>query len=302
MNNNEEVIHDYNGRDYRTVWQHPRSMFEDHFETKLTKKFVTNLPGWFVDIGAGYGRVYPVYRQPNRKVVLVDYAMNLMEMAVESYGEEKDLYFVVANGYHLPFKKNVFNGGISIRTFHHINLPLNFLKETARVMRGGSFFLMEYANKRNLFRIFKKGKRALQKNHEEYEPLLYGTHPDYFKEMTKASGFQIVRTLGTGFFPRFITEKIHFFSRILSLMENLFDFVFGRFCLAPMNFAEIQKRVIEKGENDISLSDIKDILVCPACGGSLDFNLSDSVGCNACKRGFPKKGKIFDFRYSPTER
>lgn len=302
MNGNKEIINDYNGRDYRTVWRHPRAMFEDRFETKLTKKLMTDAPGWFIDVGAGYGRVYPVYKQPNRKVVLVDYAMNLMEMAAETYKDEKNLYFVVANGYHLPFKKETFSGGISIRTFHHMNLPPAFLKETGRVMRGGSSFLMEYANKRNLFRIFKKGKVAWQKNHEEYEPLLYGTHPQYFRETAEGSDLEVVRTLGTGFFPRFITEKTKFLSLILSLFETVFDSMFGGFSLAPMNFAELQKNGKVEGDSKTAPSDIKDILACPVCAGSLDFQVSDSVTCNACKRKFPKKGKIFDFRYTPPEK
>lgn len=306
MNGNKEVINDYNGRDYRTVWKHPRAVFEDRFETKLTKKLLTDAPGWFIDIGAGYGRVCPLYKEANRNVVLVDYAMNLMEMAVETYEKEENVYFVVANGYHLPFKKETFSGGVSIRTFHHMNLPPQFLKETARVMRAGHLFLMEYANKRNLFRIFKKGKVALQKNHEEYEPLLYGTHPEYFRETAEAAGLQVVRTLGTGFFPRFITEKTRFFSSPLSLLETAFDSTFGRFRLAPMNFAELQKngkaKEKEDGKNKNMQGDIKDILACPACGGSLDFHVPDAVSCIACKMVFPKKGKIFDFRYTPAEK
>lgn len=302
MNNNTEVINDYNGRDYRTVWKHPRAVFEDRFETKMTKKLLTDAPGWFIDSGAGYGRVYPVYKSKDRKVVLVDYAMNLIEMAVETYGEDKNLYFIVANGYHLPFKKETFSGGISIRTFHHMNLPPEFLTETARVMKSGSSFLMEYANKRNLFRIFKRRSVALQKNHEEYEPLLYGTHPEYFTETAESSGFHVSKTLGTGFFPRFITEKTIFLTPVLSMLEVLFDSTFGLFRLAPMNFADIRKKGEEEKKNKNTPQDIKDILACPACGGSLDFHVPDAVTCIACKRVFPKKGKIFDFRYTPSEK
>jgi len=294
MKDGKEVIHDYNGRDYRTVWEHPRAMFEDRFETKLTKKLVTHAPGWFIDVGAGYGRVYPVYKRKDRKVVLVDYAMNLMEIAVETYGTDENVFFVVANGYHLPFRSEVFNGGISIRTFHHINVPSKFLKETARVMKNGSSFLMEYANKRNLFRIFKRGKRALTKDHEEYEPLLFGTHPGYFKKTAEDSGFRVVRTLGTGFFPRFITEKTKSFAKVLAMSEVLFDCTFGRLRFAPMNFAELEKEGRKESKHKNVPSDIKDILACPACGNTLDLRAPDAVKCVSCKRSFPKKGKIFD--------
>jgi ubiquinone/menaquinone biosynthesis C-methylase UbiE len=124
-----ERIHDYNGRDYRTVWKHGRARFEDFFESSLAKKLLPKYPGWFVDIGGGYGRSYPLYKRNDRKVVIVDYAMNLLEIASETYKDDKNIFFVAADAYHLPFKNDIFNGGISIRVMHHMNLPEKFLAE-----------------------------------------------------------------------------------------------------------------------------------------------------------------------------
>jgi len=293
-----ETINDYNGRDYRTVWKHPRAVFEDKFEGGITRSLLTEKPGWFIDIGAGYGRVYPLFKKQGRKVVLLDYAMNLLEMAAKEYGDDEDVYFVAANAYHLPFKDEVFDGGISIRVFHHMNLPDKFMKEFGRIMRGGAEVIVEYANKRNFFRLFRRGRKSLQKDHEEYEPLHYGTHPAYFEGIANDAGFQIKRVLGTGFFPRFLEEKTFFLMPILSAAEKLFDSTLGRHDLGPLHFADV-KKIGEENKN-APASKIDDILQCPACGGKLDLNISEAINCIECKRTFPKNGKILDLRYQPN--
>ena len=293
-----EMIHDYNGRDYRTVWEHPRAVFENRFEGRIIQRLLTKRIGWFIDIGAGYGRVYPVYKRQGRKIVLLDYAMNLLEIAAQEYSEDKDIYFVAANAYHLPFKNELFDGGISVRVFHHINLPEKFMREVGRVMRSGSEMILEYANKRNMFRVVLRGKKSLQKDHEEYGPLHYGTHPAYFQHIAHDAGFRIERTLGTGFFPRFITKKTLSLAPLLFLLERFFDATFGRYDLGPLNFANIKK--IGLKNNTMPAQRIEDILRCPACGGEFNFETSEGISCIGCKRIFHKNGKIFDLRYEPS--
>jgi len=154
------VIKDYTGRDYRTVWHGPRAAFDDRFEGKLIAELLPSEPGWFVDVGAGYGRLYPLYARPDRRVVLVDYAVNLLEVAAETYSGQDGLYFVAANAYHLPFRAGSFDAGLSNRTFHHMAHPQAFLDELGRVLRSGAHAVLEYSNKRNLLRVVRYGDRA----------------------------------------------------------------------------------------------------------------------------------------------
>ena len=51
MSDELEVIKDYTGRDYRTVWHGPRAAFDDRFEGKLIAELLPSEPGWFVDVG-----------------------------------------------------------------------------------------------------------------------------------------------------------------------------------------------------------------------------------------------------------
>jgi ubiquinone/menaquinone biosynthesis C-methylase UbiE len=291
-----EILKDYSGRDYRTVWREPRAEFEDRFEAKIIAQMMPAKLGWFIDLGAGYGRVYPYYARQGRKVVLVDYATNLLEMAAKEYGMNKDIFFIAANAYHLPFKDDVFNAAVTIRTFHHMNLPKKFFQEFSRVLRPRSEVLFEYSNKRNILRIFKNARRSLRKNHEEYAEWQFGTHPAYLREIAKEAGFEVGRTVGTAFFPRFVTEKTLFLEPVLGALETMFDFTLGRLGLAPMNFARLRKNS-RASATESPRSELSDILKCPACRGDVE-EVHQGFRCISCSRMFPKNGKVIDFRYT----
>ena len=294
----EEVVKDYSTRDYRTVWQHSRALFEDRFEGGIIKRLLSPDPGWFIDIGAGYGRLYPICARPQRKVVLVDYAPHLLEMAVQSYGDRGDVYFIAANAYHLPFRDQTFSAGISVRVFHHMNDPKKFFTECARVLRESSHLLLEYSNKRNVARLLKRPRRSLNKNHEEYGDLLFGTHPQYFKEVAQAAGLQVESTTGTGFFPRFITKKTLRVAPLLSIAERVIDALLGPLELAPMHFTDLKKKSnVSPHASEYTGATLADILQCPACGGSLTESELQML-CTSCHRSYPRIGKVFDFRYT----
>jgi SAM-dependent methyltransferase len=294
-----EVLKDYSGRDYRTVWQEPRAKFEDRFEGKIIAQMMPAKLGWFIDVGAGYGRVYPQYARQGRKVVLVDYATNLLDMAEKEYGMNKDIFFIAANAYHLPFKDEVFDAAITIRTFHHMNLPKKFLQEFSRVLRPRSEVLFEYSNKGNILRILKNPRRSLRKDHEEYAEWQFGTHPAYLRDIAEEAGLEVERTVGTAFFPRFLTEKTVFLEPIFDGLETVFDLTLGRIGFAPMNFARLRKNS-GAGITESPGSELNDILKCPACGGDVE-SINQGFRCISCARLFPKNGKVIDFRYTTSQ-
>jgi SAM-dependent methyltransferase len=283
-----EVIKDYTGRDYRTVWHGPRAAFDDRFEGQLIEELLPATPGWFVDVGAGYGRLYPTYARPDRRVVLVDYAVNLLEVAAEEL-RAKDVRFVAANAYHLPFRAGAFDAGLSIRTFHHMANPRAFLDELARVLHDGALAVLEYSNKRNLLRMLRYGRRSLRREHEEYGDLLFGTHPEYLRELASAAGFEMRRTRGTGFLTRFVTERTQPAARALGAIEEVADRLLGSRDLAPVSFAEFARKGGSPAEPAETL---EDLLRCPACGGVLE-----DLTCTGCRRSFPRVGPVLDLRY-----
>lgn len=290
-----EIIKDYNGRDYRTVWQHPRAKFEDEIETGVTKRLLSDDKGWFIDIGGGYGRLYPVLKKDGRNIVFADFAMNLLQIAEKDIGDNPDVFLVAANAYHMPFKDGTFDGGLSIRVFHHMSDPDKFLRECSRILSAGGRIMLEWANKRNLGRTFKRGARALREDHEEYGELQYGTHPNFFAKAIDRAGFLLKQTLGVGFVARLINEKnvflVPFFFRPI---EKLLDRVFGTRNLGPLCFSDIQKSGQKTPPNTASF---RDIVCCPACKDDV-VEKDGGMECTSCKKFFPKVGKVYDFRYT----
>ncbi len=260
----------------------------------MIRELLPSEPGWFVDLGAGYGRLYPLYARPDRRVVLVDYAVNLLEVAAESHADDEGVYFVAANAYHLPFRPGAFDAGISIRTFHHMASPQGFLAELGRVLRRGARAVLEYSNKRNLLRIARYGRSSLRRDHEEYGDLLFGTHPDYLRELAAAAGFDVGRTGGTGFFTRLVTERTQAAAGALGAAESVADRLLGRLELAPVSFAELAKKTGDVPETEAS--SLADILQCPACGGAVAED-SNGMICASCGKGYRKVGAVYDFKY-----
>jgi SAM-dependent methyltransferase len=292
-----EVIKDYNERDYRTVWAHgARSDFEDAFETALLRRLLSPAEGWLIDLGAGYGRLHPLYARPGRTIVMVDYAVNLLEIAAENYGDRDDVHFVAANAYHLPFREAAFSVGLSNRTFHHMAHPDVFLQEFARVMRPGSHAVLEYSNKRNALRLLRYGRRSLRSDHEHYGELLFGTHPRLFAQIAQAAGFELGATYGTGFFSRLLVEQTKPAFGVLAVAERLADASLGKLELAPMHFVDLRRSNGGQPPSPAEPARLADILQCPACGSELE-EIEERMSCVACDRTFARTGRVLDLRY-----
>ena len=292
-----EVIKDYNERDYRTVWAHgARSDFEDQFETALLERLLSSDPGWLIDLGAGYGRLYPIYARPDRAVVMVDYAVNLLEIAAETYGDQPNVHFIAANAYHLPFRTSVFSVGLSNRTFHHMAHPELFLEELARVMRPDSHVALEYSNKRNALRVMRYGRRSLREDHEHYGQLLYGTHPRTFSRLAESAGFEVGDTYGTGFFSRFLFERAKRAYRPLAAAESVADASLGRLDLAPMHFVDLRRQNGVEPAPEAGIESLAEILQCPVCAGDL-AEADGGLACLACEQQFPRVGPVLDLRH-----
>ncbi len=253
--------------------------------------------GWWVDVGAGYGRILPMYNNPDRKVVLVDYAMNLLEMAVEK-NLDPNIHFVAANAYHLPFRNQSFDVALSIHTFAHINAPRRFLSELARVVRDGSRLVVEYPNKRSFVRVLKDGLRAFESSREEFTDLFYGTHPAFFEELCEGVGLRVLRTRGSGYLAR-VLDKVAFVDLPLRVAEfTLMNAPITR-SMAPRNFTQLLKSPGDgNGEESTAADGILDILACPVCGQSLIESGKESLSCRGGGHDFERKGRIIDLRYT----
>lgn len=298
----EKQFLDYSQKDYREFWIGEDKLFLHRVESNILKKIMPSDPGWFIELGSGYGRLLPLYWKPDRKIVLLDYAINLLEMAAQSYPYE-NVFFVAGNAYCLPFRDESFVGGISVRTFHHIKAPQAFLTELSRVMQPKGTVILEYANKRNIIRFLRYGLTFARHDHEEIKKLLFMTHPTYFNELAQRAGFKTLRNLGTGFFER-ILALFPYLELPVTICETIADHIFGPMKLAPLTFVEIHKPAgtYLSVDKDQPQGDLLDILICPACRGAISENGDNGFKCRNCSRFFPKNGRVIDLRFQGEDK
>ncbi len=299
-------IQDYNQIEYSQFWTGLGKSFLDKKEQRIVQKLTPPTTGWFIDLGGGYGRLVPAYINSGRKIVLVDYALNLLEDAARRYPHE-NIHFVAADVYHLPFRDGVFDCGLSVRLFHHINAPHAFLSETSRIFREGANFVLSYSNKRNLLRILKNGAKAFEHDHAKYGEMLFGTHPAYLDELCRNAKFVVDTTRGTGIFDQIfrvtpslerLFVRMPLLSQSLLVMEDIADFALGWLRLLPIHFSLLYK----SSGNKTSPVDIKryqnliEILACPSCRKTHLSKHENAYTCSDCGKTYPIRGRILDFR------
>lgn len=313
-NTNGNNIIDYNESDFRDYWKENSKEILNKLENNLLKKWQKRLPekGWFFDIGCGFGRNLPSYFLDSRDIVLVDYAMNHLKMARKKFGKFKNVYYIAADAYSLPFKNSVFNAGISIRLLHHIEKPSIFLNELKRILDYNSCCIVTYINKRSFFRILRYGNECLIRNHSQLSKMIYGTHPKYFKQLVKESGFRISDMLGSGFIHQ-LTHAFKPVNRFVNhakpgnifykILENIFSIIFGKLSLSLVQFAFLKTVFIENEKKLKDKSDYKliEILTCPICLNENLYQDYNRIICNKCGRVYPIINGIIDFTHLQNE-
>ncbi len=295
-----EIV-DYSGQDYREFWRGAGKTILDRLETGLVRglvgKHLKPGGGWFVDLGCGYGRTLPAYYREDRRIVLVDYAVNNLQAARSRYADRPNVFYVAADAYRLPFREAAFESGVAVRMFQHLNRPEEFLAGLARVVSPGGGVLLTYFNGRNLRRPFSR------LTHVRMSPAYYRTHPRYFRRLCGENGFTVRARAGAGTFFR-LMQNLRWLGRyaeshprqvgLLGRLSSTLDFPLGRLSLSVHQFDLLRKEgacaPAEAGEG------IAAILECPRCGESRLERGERAFLCGRCWAVYPVVDGILDFR------
>jgi ubiquinone/menaquinone biosynthesis C-methylase UbiE len=234
---------DYENYDYRQFWQDDKRLYEDSAERIVIKKFIGPIGKQgrvFVDLGCGFGRLFSEYKDFG-KIILVDYSVSNLKNAREAIGKflnydkammEKVVY-VAADVTCLPLRSSFADVAMTVRVMHHIDNVEKFISEASRILKPGGYFLVEFANKRNLKNIIKFMFGRLKQSPFDIRPLQIGAtildyHPKFIKALLRQTGFKVLKQVSAsnyrlGFLKRHINLKILlFFERIY---QNIFSFI-----------------------------------------------------------------------------
>jgi ubiquinone/menaquinone biosynthesis C-methylase UbiE len=302
--------YDFFDYDYAQYWK--VRQYEDCAEKHLLEKIFNNKKGkWFIDIGGSYGRLTPTYYNSYTNPIVLDYSLKTLQKNYSTIKKQfPNVEMIAANAYHMPFRENMFDGGLMVRVLHHISEPTVYFNELKRIMHNDSSYVQEFANKVNLkaslraifhlnFKFFSKEpyQQPTSKNFEGTktgeEALFFNYHPSFVSGALKNIGFEIQNKFGCSYLRFQGLKKILGDQNMLKI-EYFLQKQLKTSNIPPSIVFETKLKKVNDS-NEIITGELKDILVCPKCFGELSFK-ENSAHCECCDKTYMKSENIWDFR------
>ena len=187
----ERPICNYEGSAYRTEFWGQGRDYEDAVERVALRHLLPPMGHRLIDIGGGYGRLFPLYSGYD-EVVLFDYALSQLQQGRELWGEggseEKPHYtYVAGDFYSFPFAPGLFDTVVMVRTLHHAADAPAVLQGVSRIVAPAGAFVLEFANKRNLkailrFLVRRQEWSPFDREPVEFVELNFDFHPAWIRE------------------------------------------------------------------------------------------------------------------------
>ena len=221
-------------------------------------------------------------------------------------GQFPNCILIAANAYKMPFKKDVFDGGLMVRVLHHIERREKYIKELARVLKKDAEYIQEYANKIHLkarVRAFLRKDKDFNSLEPFQQPTIHlegakgdgvqflNYHPKYIEKLFEQEDFEIEDKQGCSFLRVPLLKKV-FGTNILTFIEKCLQKMFPKSNIPPSIFIKTE---LEVGDDEGEYPELKDILACPNCKSSLSID-ENNCYCEKCEKKYFRKNGVWDFR------
>jgi SAM-dependent methyltransferase len=290
----ENRIIDYEGSTYRTdFWEGRGRDYEDRVERLVMARLLPTRGQRLMEVGAAYGRLVPLYKG-FREVVLLDYSVSQLQYARQQYGDDGFLY-VAANAYHMPFQRGVFDAVTMVRVLHHFeNVPAVF-QQIRRAMSPAAYFLLEFANKRNLKAILRHavGRQAWNPHHLdpiEFVELNFNFHPIYIQHELYRAGFETLRRVPVSWLRLGLLKRV-LPAQALAEVDGVLQGT--GWLVSPSVFTLNQVRPDTDAADNLDLHG-EAILACPRTGGPLTRDGDTLVSADGTRWAI--RDGIYDFK------
>ena len=284
-------IIDYGESTYKEDFWVKAREYEDRAERYALRALLPPNGGRILEIGAGFGRLAPLY-QGYEEIVLLDYSEDELRDARQTWGDAKTRY-TAANWYGLPFADGAFDTVISVRVLHHAEDLPALMQEIARVLAPGGTYVLEFANKRNLKAILRFVLRRQKWNPfepepVEYHPMHWDFHPRWIRQLLQSLGFTVERTLTVshfraGFLKRLVPASI------LARADAALQWTGRYFQLTPSVFM----RARAAGQPQPSAE--RPLYRCPKCAATPAMS-GNGFKCPSCGQFYPLQDGILMFK------
>ena len=287
-------ICDYEGSTYRTdFWEGQGREYEDAVERLALKELLPSHGRRLLDLGAGFGRLAPLY-EGYEEIVLLDYSRSQLEYARAQWGDARFIY-VAADLYRLPLAANAVDAAVMVRVLHHIADVPAALRQIARVMRSEGAFVLEFANKRHLKNILRyfvgRGPNPFSPLPYEFSLLHFDFHPAWVEARLAEVGFTLSQRRSVSLL-RHPWLKRHMPLQTLVAVDRCLQRLTARLALGPSQFL---KAWLHK-EGPAEWVPRERLFLCPSCGHWPLECQEDGARCTACGAFWPRENGIWVFK------
>ena len=292
---------DYEGSAYRTdFWGHGRD-YEDGAERVALRRLLPPTGRRLIDIGGGYGRLFPLYGGYD-EVVLFDYARSQLQQGWELWGDAgsggKPRYtYVAGDFYQFPFASGLFDAVVMVRTLHHAADAPAVLRGVAQILAPGGTLVLEFANKRNLKAILRhllqrQDWSPFDREPVEFAKLNLNFHPAWMRERLAEVGLRVRKTRTVSHFRVGVLKRV-LPTGLLVALDRLVQPTGALWQLSPSVFVRCQ------GGGKVAAPEGA-FFRCTICGSTMLVKDGEALSCTDCGARFAVRDGIYDFK-APLE-
>lgn len=247
----------YDTFDYPSYWIGRE--YEHKSEVVAIKYFLTKIKKikTILEVGAGFGRLAPIYAFRAKKIILTDPSARTLKIARETFKNRSNIKYVHSSIENLLTKTRSSSVDlvVMVRVLHHLKDVKKAFKIINKMLKPSGYLIFEFANKKHLkatFRnIFKgnflftkdvsttdiRSKRSIKKGTLPF--LNY--HPEKIKSILSEFGFEVVDKRSVSNIRSTFLKKL-FSTDLLIFLENKLQIPFALFDFGPSIFVLARKK------------------------------------------------------------
>jgi len=189
--------------------------YVDTTEKDLIFSLLKSKNGLALDLGCGTGNYTLELFKRGFEVIGVDISKEMLKIAKKKFPKS---FFIRADAYKLPFKKETFDLVLSITMFEFIKKPEEVLKEIYKILKPGGELIIGTMNDRSLWFFFKKFKSLFVETAYRYANFYT---PSELKKICLSCGFREIEVRGIIYLPSFF-PFLNFAKKLDKKLANTF--------------------------------------------------------------------------------
>ncbi len=220
----------YENYDYSFFWR--GRDYENEADKIAVARLFSKIRGpreSLVDLGAGIGRMTPLYEKEWDELVLLDSSEQQIGQAKKNVSRGERIKFIRGTVQDIPSGDSIFDAALCVRTFHYVADAAGTVSEIKRILKPGGYLLLEIPNKlhfKNRFSSFFGSKREMLASANPINLAAAGNttflnhNPKTILKILRTHGFRSVSTLSVSNFRSGLLKKTLPLSLLLWLEKH----------------------------------------------------------------------------------